>query len=134
METFSDVLDYLPEFMHEIIRVVGIDAAIIIVQARGGVRLYVPKVADPTHWLANAIGVSAMAALIAEMGGDEIEIPFCKEALIAIKERAILKKAQSGKSQSALAREYKMTERGIRKLLRRAEKSHPDIIQQQPLF
>lgn len=134
METLNAVIDYLPESMRDIVRVVGIDAAITIVQERGGICMYIPATASPDHWLANAIGMEAFTKLVEYAPGWEPKIPLCKEALIAIKEREILKKAQSGKSQAELAREYKMTERGIRKLLRRAETAHTDLLQQHPLF
>lgn len=108
----------LPESILELIDVVGLQAALAIVEERGGVRLFVPKIYKPDHWLCKLIGTDPAAKLIAYYGGEEIEISRCAAALNAVKEHQI---ANSDASNSELARQYGYTERGIRKLRRRVE-------------
>ncbi|AUN95894.1 Mor transcription activator family protein [Pseudazoarcus pumilus] len=112
---------HLPESVIELVEVVGMSAALAIVEARGGIRFYVPVRFDPDHWLSKLVGCEAAQALIDYAAGDEIEVPRCAAALAAARERLIAAEAESGRSRAELARAYGYTERGIRKLLRRAE-------------
>lgn len=113
--------DALPDSVQELVTVVGLTAALRIVEARGGIRLYVPMVASADHWLAALIGLPALEQLVAYYQGDTLEIPRCVEALRAVRELEIVREAQRGASTAQLARRHGYTERGIRKLRRRVE-------------
>ncbi|WP_301181602.1 Mor transcription activator family protein [Thalassolituus sp. UBA3500] len=108
----------LPESIRDIIDLVGISAALRIVEERGGIRLYVPKTPAVNHWLSDLIGLDNMTALVNVYAGEEIEIPRCAAALKAIKDHEI---ATAEGSVTELARRYGYTERGIRKIRRRVE-------------
>ncbi|WP_241085755.1 Mor transcription activator family protein [Candidatus Vondammii sp. HM_W22] len=113
--------DYLPTSIQELIEVVGLAAALVIVAERGGVRLCVPAQAAADHWLAPLIGLPALTALVERYRGEEIDIARCVAALRAVQEQQIASEAAAGVSNASLARRYGYTERGIRKLRRRAE-------------
>lgn len=113
--------EHLPPSVVELIDVVGLAAALAIVEERGGIKLYVPVKADPDHWLAALIGITALEAMVAYYQGDEIEVPRCAEALRAARELQIATEAAAGDSNATLARRHGYTERGIRKLRRRVE-------------
>ena len=54
---------------------VGYTATCVISAWFGGRKLHVPVRAHPDHPLASLIGASALRALVAEFGGDDLKIP-----------------------------------------------------------
>lgn len=114
-------LHHLPASVQDLVDVIGLPAALAIVEARGGVRLSVPAQATADHWLAELIGLPALEALVAVYAREEIEVPRCAAALRALREREIVAEYERGASNAELARKYQYTERGIRKLRRRVE-------------
>ncbi|RMG56332.1 MAG: DNA transposition protein [Gammaproteobacteria bacterium] len=112
---------YLPASVRELVDVIGLPAALAIVEARGGVRLTVPSRASAEHWLADLIGLEALEKLVAVYAREEIEVPRCAAALRALRAREIVAEFERGASNAELARKYHYTERGIRKLRRRVE-------------
>jgi len=111
-------LSRLPGSMRALVELMGSAAALRLVELRGGVRLCVPRVASAGHWLAEHIGLEALERLVETYAGEELEIPRCVAALRAARDREIA--AQAGeRSVAELARRYGMTERGVRKVLRR---------------
>lgn len=130
---FAEV--YLPESIQEMMSVIGLPAALTIVESRGGIRLCVPKYVSAEHWLAKAIGITAFKKLVEYYNGEEIDIPRCISALNAMKELEIYNRAiKNGDSGAVLAREYGYTERGIRKVKRRVEARLKIESDQQQLF
>lgn len=119
---------FLPTSILDLIEVVGIPAALAIVRERGGIRLYVPHLADPEHQIAEWIGIDAMQALVDVFAGEEIEIPRCDRALRAERAYHIGQRYDAGESQAELARAYAMTERNI-KLILAKRRMHPEYHQ-----
>lgn len=113
-------LDDLPETVKDLVDVIGMKAAMRIVEKRGGIRLYVPKSAKDDHSLSTLIGLDNLEELVKIYGGEEIEIPRCEEALRAVRQRQIIADLQSG-SCAEVALRHGYTERGLRLMLRRAE-------------
>lgn len=113
-------LQELPKSVQELVELIGIDAALAIVQERGGIRLCVPRQAREDHWLVPLIGLDALRALVAHYDGEEIDVPRCASALRAARERQIAAELEHD-SVARVARRHAYTERGIRKLRRRLE-------------
>lgn len=120
-------LDLLPRRVAELVDVVGLAAALKLVELRGGGRLEVPKRAKPEHWLVEHIGLEALTKLVAYYNGERIEIDRCAKVLKMLKEREIVAAFESGASNGQLARKYQYTERGIRILRKRVEKARPAV-------
>ncbi len=117
----------LPRRIAELVDVVGLTAALKLVELRGGVRLEVPKRAKPEHWLVPHIGIEALTKLAAYYSGECIEIDRCAKVLKLLKEREIVAEFAGGLSNAQLARKYQYTERGIRILRKRVEKTRPAV-------
>lgn len=49
-------LDHLPETLREIAEVIGLEATITLVKARGGTSIYIPAYCKTDHWLAKLLG------------------------------------------------------------------------------
>lgn len=114
-------IEYLPESIQEMIDVIGLQATLLIVQERGGIRLCVPTKVSESNWLTQLIGKEAMSKLVEYYCGEEVEIPRCASAIKAAQDQKIFEKLKAGVSQAKLAREFGYTERGIRKLKKRLE-------------
>lgn len=58
--------------------VVGVDAAIALMELFGGTHAYIPKFFDPEMELVQKLGAAAAKALVQRWGGGRIRIPTCK--------------------------------------------------------
>ncbi|NVK42133.1 MAG: hypothetical protein HWE39_12905 [Oceanospirillaceae bacterium] len=112
---------HLPESIQEMVEVIGLNATLLIVEERGGIRLCVPTRVKDENWLTKLIGKEAMIKLVEYYCGEEIDIPRCASSIKAAQDQKIFEKLKAGVSQAKLAREFGYTERGIRKLKKRLE-------------
>ncbi|GGK08870.1 Mor transcription activator family protein [Luteimonas terricola] len=75
---------------------------------------------------------AAIADMVAEdWGGQVLSIPKDHAYQLAQRDRQILLAHRNGASFAKLAKEYGMSDRGVRRLLRRAELRDPDLRQAQ---
>lgn len=65
----------LPAALRELARVLGDSDALRLVGLHGGARVSVPKLARDDHPLRMALGEAAFGRLVAEYGGETIELP-----------------------------------------------------------
>lgn len=108
----------LPASLKEMVDVIGLQATLKLVEARGGVRLYVPFEIKPEHWISRLIGFEQAVKLARYYGGqDPFFIPRALDAVIAVRNREIRQKYSMGKTQAELAREYSLTERWVREIV-----------------
>lgn len=112
-------IEDLPAQAREIADLVGLGATTALVARYGGVRLYVPETIPSDHVLAALIGMDAAARLAQRYGGDRLEVPRCADALRRVRNRALVREAQS-MSQRELALKYGLTERAVRLIWRDA--------------
>lgn len=70
---------------------------------------------------AEQIGAAVADALAANWGGQTLSFPKDAAYLLSAREREILAAHRSGTPVARLALDYKMSEQGLRKLLRRAQ-------------
>jgi DNA-binding CsgD family transcriptional regulator len=117
-------LEVFPKTVRFLATLIGKEAAMELVRLRGGITLYMPSLRNASHhWLEAYIGQEAVAILAHHYNGEVIEIPRCEKSLRILREHQILAEAKAGTSNAKLARKYGYTGRGIRKLLRRAERT-----------
>ena len=72
-----DSCDLLPKRTAELVRVVGLAAAMVLVKEFGGTHLNIPKKAKPQHRLVSCIGFAAFEKLCHYYGGTPLEIDLC---------------------------------------------------------
>ena len=65
----------LPADLRDLVEAVGLPAALKLVEARPGERVFVPKTIGPDHWIAVAVGAEAAARIAARLGGDHLTMP-----------------------------------------------------------
>lgn len=114
-------LAVLPPSARDLVEVIGVPATLAIIRHRGGIKLYVPVRADPSHPLGQICGMEPFRRLVAYYRGEEIEIPLCR----ALREQEALSAHDDGQSVASLARDYGCTERTMRSMLKRARAVQP---------
>lgn len=109
----------LPPSLQRVAEHIGLPATLRLVEARGGISIWVPTTdrCTPEHYLSRLIGFAALLALAELHGGEELEIPRAVAAVRAVRDARIREQYDGGKSQWDLALEYGLTERQIRNIL-----------------
>lgn len=103
----------LPYVVQDIAHLIGLGAALKLVEHYKGTSMWVPGQFKPDHPLVKIIGHEAALKLIEAFPGENLEIPKCDDAVRAVRNGQI---KLSDKSQSQLAREYNLTVRQIRNI------------------
>lgn len=109
---------YLPGILQELADLIGLPGTLKLVEAYGGVRLYVPKKIDAAHELARLIGLDHATTLAETYGGeDHFDIPRAVAATRAARDSRIRADRAAGMTHRELALRYGLTERQIRNIL-----------------
>lgn len=125
-------IDQLPQSAAEIVDVVGVEAALRLVEAWGGVRLYVPQQMPKDHLLVSTLGREEADELAARYGGESIQVPRCLHALRAVRNTRMRRERARGDSPALLALRYRLTERQVYSIL--ANTAEPEDERQQTLI
>ncbi|HXG29577.1 MAG TPA: Mor transcription activator family protein [Nevskiales bacterium] len=117
------VQDLLPPSLHDLVEVIGLRAALALVERWGGTRVYIPEHAPGSdHPLAQQIGQEATRKLCRAYAGETMSVPRAYRALRAALYRQIRHDYhQRGRSAAELAREHGMTERWVYAIVSSAE-------------
>ena len=111
-------IDLLPPSMQWLVKAIGLPAVLRLVKKHGGgAPVYVPVKVTPDHSLLHLVGPTAFAALVAEYGGDLLEIARCEKAARIMLYRQIRFEAAAGATQNHLALKHSFTVRHIRNIL-----------------
>lgn len=110
-------IDQLPQSAAEIVEVVGVEAALRLVEAWGGIRLYVPQQMPEDHLLVSTLGRAEADQLADRYGGETVQIPRCLHALRAVRNGRIRAERHDGASPALLALRYRLTERQVYSIL-----------------
>jgi len=102
----------LPRRTAELADVVGLQAALKLVELRGGRRVWAPKKSREDHWLVEHIGLDAFRKLCQHYGDTSLELDMCK----GLKRAIVVAEYERGVPVSKLAETYGCTERNIRRM------------------
>lgn len=107
--------EQLPPLIQDLIRIMGLDATLALVEKYGGCVVHVPvsEAAIAGHYLLAVISPEALKALIAEYQGEDINIPKAYRAIIAARNTRLKQDRQRGMTIRQLAQHYQLTERRI---------------------
>lgn len=118
MNLTDDDLHLLPTSMQWLAKTIGLPAVLAMVKTHGGgAPVYVPMKVTPDHYLMRLIGIQAFASLVAEYGGEAIEITKCERAAQVLLYRQIRNEYLIGATQDRLALKYNYTVRHIRNIV-----------------
>ncbi len=110
-------LHLLPVSMQWLAKTIGLPATLVLAKQHGGLApVYVPIKVTSDHYLSRLIGIQAFTGLVAEFGGDTIEIAKCERAVQELLYRQIRREILNA-TQESLARKYGYTVRHIRNIV-----------------
>ena len=101
----------LPPQMRRLIDLIGFDATMKLLQARGGCKVHIPKTPTKGRVLAKIIGLQALTALCDHFGDEQLELPKDDKPIIQARNAAVVKRRADGASHSELAVEFNITRR-----------------------
>ncbi len=70
----------MPPSLADIVQAIGTDATLILVQRFGGQRLWIPS--TPSQELIDLLGDAAALALCELCGGNQLDLPTCRNILL----------------------------------------------------
>lgn len=108
-----------PPELAGLVRLVGAEAALTLVELHGGTRLPIPREANQGTRLAREIGLEAARALSAEHGGLMIKVPQVRRW------RALVYRQRDGLTYAAIARRLSTTEGRVWEWLNAARMTTP---------
>lgn len=119
-------MELLPTFMRDVARLCGLKPSLGLVALFGGLDFPVPK-GDANNragmrrfaMIAEAMGDEAARIFCREYGGERVFIPFCRNLMLRIRNRAIIREFGEGAKVSDLVLRHKLCYRQIEKILKR---------------
>lgn len=130
-------IDLLPPLLQKIERLVGLQAAMALVQQWGGLRVYFPTPdrVTPDHPFAKVIGVEALLKLANEYGGlPHFQLPKAERALRAVRDARIAADYATDKTAREIAAEYGITESQVCRIVAAMGVTAPPDRRQRALF
>jgi hypothetical protein len=124
----DSTVDALPQLVDDLRELIGLPAALALVEVRGGIKLYVPESAPDDHELVRLIGRDATDLLISVYAREWLSIPRCAARMRRQRDDEILRQYTVGEASAyALARKFELTERHVRRILsgRRVRRRDP---------
>lgn len=107
----------LPQSLVEVVEVVGMAAALALVEHAGGTRVYVPVQFDADHFVTLWLGSVDAARLVEHFGGEVLAVPRCLSAMRSVRDRQIRAKRKEGSRVADLALQYRLTDRQVYTIL-----------------
>ena len=111
----------MQKILTELTDAIGFPATIEVVRRWGGRYLYVPVLARPGDALALTLGFDVARRLSEAYGGQRIQLPAERNALLDLRNAAIAADRSSGMSQEQIGLRYGLTRQSVSYILRRHE-------------
>jgi Mor family transcriptional regulator len=102
----------------ELAKVVGLGDAIELVRRWGGRELYVPVKVQPGDPLALTLGLDTARKLVDTYGGQRLQLPAERNALLELRNAAIVAAHQAGKSTEQIGLEFGLTRQAVNLIIR----------------
>lgn len=115
----------MQRIVRELSDAVGFGPAIEIARRWGGRELRVPVKVGPGDPLALALGLETARRLVATFGGQVLQLPVERNALLDLRNAAIVRMAADGASQERIGLEFGLTRQAVAHVLRSARDRAP---------
>ena len=114
--------------LRELSDAVGFGPAIEIARRWGGRELRVPVKVGPGDPLALALGLETARKLVAAFGAQILQLPVERNALLDLRNAAIVRMAAEGTSQEKIGLEFGLTRQAVAHVLRTAKDRAPQTL------
>lgn len=146
-DEWQEVYHLLPDSARELMSVIGLEATLLLIRYHGGTQIPVGK----NHTQAGKILFAALADTVGDVAAERltiayqtqraISVPMCKDVLIELRNRTIRQQFDRRCTHTSfhqltaeLAREHKITQRHILRILKQADALPSEQDRQLPLF
>lgn len=111
-------IEYIPRLLQPVAKMTGAAAIFRLMQAFGGLSIYVPETRGPDSRLLAVVGEKAFTIITYYFQGDRIYIPKfpTEKAMKAVRDQAIRSDRADGATVLSLAAKYGLSDRTIRKI------------------
>lgn len=116
--TRKELLAALPNSLAYMATRIPVESVLELVTRYGGARLFVPGTARASSELTRVIGLSVARKLSATYGGETITVARAVRVTRATRNKAICEERRKGCSIDKLARQFQLTSRCIRNILK----------------
>lgn len=113
----------------ELFHLLGADAFARLTAAKGGLRILIPKTAYDGHELCGLVGLSGLSALVDVLGGCRFDVPKGAMVEAAARHAEIRRLRLAGRSESAVALQFGLTQRQVRRIMAAEPRSGSTIAQ-----
>lgn len=107
----------MQKVVRDLIDAVGVGDALEILTRWGGRTMRVPSKVSRMDPLALTLGLAAAQRLVDAFGGQELDLPHERNALLDFRNQAIAAEVANGASHETVALRYGLTRRGVAKVL-----------------
>lgn len=101
----------------ELFHLLGADAFARLTEAKGGLRILIPKAAHDGHELCRLIGLSGLMSLVDVLGGCRFDVPKGTMAEVHARHAEIRRQRLAGRSESEVAMQFGLTQRQVRRIM-----------------
>ena len=101
----------------ELLELLGPEGLAALSAARGGRRVYIPRMITPAHWLVEAVGLEAAKLLVFHFGGCRICVP--RKPPPEARDACVRELRRAGRSVAKIASYTGLSERWVYKILAR---------------
>lgn len=117
--SLSDAAELLPPMARELLALLGEADALCLMRSCAGQRLRVPRALNDRHILAHTVSGGSYKALVRRFGGQDIQVPNCKAALLKLRDAQMVRDYDAGMLPNALCLKYGLTHRAVQRALNR---------------
>ena len=111
------------KLIEELTQQIGFAETIELLRGWGGRRLRVPKTIDEDHPITYSIGLAAALKLARYYGGTELDLPAERNALMGVRNAALVRDMRKGVPTRECARRYGLTPRHARYIRQKFEEN-----------
>lgn len=110
---------YFPPLVHDLIRTLGWNLCMALINAYGGCSIHVPSSGHnmEAHYLFAVLGPAGLKALIKDFSGEDLVLPKVYRGMLAARNDRMKAARKSGFSIRQLALEHNLTERQVYSIL-----------------
>jgi Mor family transcriptional regulator len=108
----------MQRIVKELADTIGLADAIELIRRWGGRRLYCPVQVNPGDPLALTMGLESARRLVAAFGGQSLQLPAERNALLDLRNAAIISAAEAGQSHEKVGLTYGLTRQAVSHIIR----------------
>lgn len=117
----------MQRIVKELAEAIGLGDAIEVCRRWGGREAYIPTKVEPGDPLALTLGMDTALRLVKAFGGRRLQLPAERNALLDLRNAAIVRDKEAGLSHERIGLRYGLSRQSIKLILRRYREDGPTL-------